>query len=191
MEAPKQTATIFEVLSRGQFINSNSPDESIRKLCAVLDEEENFNYLADYFLKINFILEKGEEYYYFSRTENKTDLERKIEQAYKWIDILDFLKTYDSSFGSGFRFSPSDIMVRLNLDADLKAKLEGLKKYCAGREKYNDIIDKILGDLVKDKFIDVEDPNFQRYKVLASFKYLEQLVMTVNISEEVKNEIPE
>ncbi|MCH5597251.1 hypothetical protein [Niabella ginsengisoli] len=48
-----------------------------------------------------------------------------------------------------------------------------------------------MSDLVKDKFIDIEDPNFQRYKVLASFKYLEQIVMTINISEEIKNEIPE
>lgn len=191
MEAPKQTAAIFEILSRGQFINSNSSDESIRKLYAVIDDEQNFNFLYDYFRNINFTLEKGEEYYYFSRIENKNDLERKIEQAYKWIDMLDLLKTFDSSFGSGFRFSPSDILVRLNLDADLKSKLEGMKKYSAGKEKYHEIIEKILSDLVRDKFIDIEDLNFQRYKVLASFKYLEQLVLSINISEEVKNEIPE
>ena len=106
MEAPKQIAAIFEILSRGQFICSNSPDESIRKLYSVIDEEQNFEYLYDFFLRLNFILERGSEYYYFSRSESKVDLERKIDQAFKWIDILDFLKTFDNSFGSGYRFTP-------------------------------------------------------------------------------------
>lgn len=191
MEAPKQTAAIFEILSRGQFICSNSNDESIRKLYSAIEEERNFDFLYDYFLNINFILEKGDEYYYFTRVENKIDLERKIEQAFKWIDILDFFKNFDNSFGSGFRFTPSDILVKLNLDAELKSKIEGLKRYSNGKEKPSEILEKILGDLVKDKFIDIEDPNFHKYKVLASFKYLEQIVMTINISEEAKNEIPE
>lgn len=123
--------------------------------------------------------------------ESKIDLERKIEQAFKWIDILDFFKTFDNSFGSGYRFTPSDILVKLNLDAELKSKIEGLKRHSNGKEKPNEILEKILADLVKDKFIDIEDPNFHKYKVLTSFKYLEQIVMTINISEEVKNEIPE
>lgn len=191
MEAPKQIAAIFEILSRGQFICSNSPDESIRKLFSVIDEEQNFEYLYDYFLRIDFILESGAEYYYFSRAESKVDLERKIDQAFKWIDILDFLKTFDNSFGSGYRFSPSDILVRLKLDAELKSKLEGLKKHTGGKEKFNEIIDKILGDLEKDKFIGLENKITNQFKVLSAFSYLEQLVMAINISENVINEIPE
>src|SRR5690606_33283522 len=108
METPKQTAAIFETLSKGQFISSNSSDESIRKLYSVIEEEQNFEYLYNYFLNINFILEKGDQYFYFSRPENKIDLERKIEQFFKWIDILDFLKSFDHSFSSGYRFTPSD-----------------------------------------------------------------------------------
>jgi len=191
MEAPKQIAEIFEILSRGQFICSNSPEESIRKLYSVIDEEQNFEYLYDYFLRIDFILERGAEYYYFSRAESKADLERKIEQAFKWIDILDFLKTFDNSFGSGYRFAPSDILVRLKLDAELKSKLEGLKKHASGKEKFNEIIDKILGDLEKDKFIGLENKISNQYKVLSAFGYLEQMVMAINISENVINEIPE
>jgi len=191
MEAPKQIAEIFEILSRGQFICSNSPEESIRKLYSVIDEEQNFEYLYDYFLRIDFILERGAEYYYFSRAESKADLERKIEQAFKWIDILDFLKTFDNSFGSGYRFTPSDILVSLKLDAELKSKLEGLKKHAGGKEKFNEIIDKILSDLEKDKFIGLENKISNQYKVLSAFSYLEQLVMAINISENVINEIPE
>lgn len=191
MNIPKQTASIFEILSRGQFICSNSNDEFIRKLYTVIEEDQNFDYLYDYFLNISFILEKGNEYYYFSRLENKIDLERKIEQAFKWIDILDFLKTFDSSFCSGFRFTPSDILVKLNLDAELKTKLEALKRYSAGKDKFNEIIEKILNDLEKDKFIEIENLISHEYKVLASFNYLEQLIISINISEDAKHEIPE
>jgi len=190
-KAPKQTADIFDILSKGQFICSNSTDEAIRKLYSAIEEEENFDYLHEYFLSIQFILEKGDEYYYFSREENKVDVERKIEQAFKWIDILDFLKTFDNAFGSGYRFAPSSILVKLNMDAALKTKLEALKKYSGGKEKYVEIIEKILEILEKDKFIEIENRITHQYKVLASFNYLEQLIMTINISEDTINEIPE
>ncbi len=190
-KAPKQTADIFDILSKGQFICSNSTDEAIRKLYSAIEEEENFDYLHDYFLSIHFILEKGDEYYYFSREENKVDIERKIEQAFKWIDILDFLKTFDNAFGSGYRFAPSSILVKLNMDAGLKTKLEALKKYSGGKEKHVEIIEKILEFLEKDKFIELENMITHQYKVLSSFNYLEQLIMTINISEDAINEIPE
>ena len=190
-KAPKQTADIFDILSKGQFICSNSTNEDIRKLYSAIEEEENFDYLHDYFLSIQFILEKGDEYYYFSREENKVDVERKIEQAFKWIDILDFLKTFDNAFGSGYRFAPPSILVKLNMDAALKTKLEALKKYSGGKEKHVEIIEKILEILEKDKFIEIENTITHQYKVLSSFNYLEQLIMTINISEDAINEIPE
>jgi len=191
MEAPKQIAQVFELLSKGQFICSNSSDETIRKLYNAIDQEQNYDYMYDYFRHINFTLERGEEYYYFSRLENKVDLERKIEQTFKWLDILDFLKTFDNSFGSGSRFTPSDILVKLNLDAELKSKLEGLKRHSGGKDKFGEIIDRILDDLKKDRFIELENEISNQFKVLTSFKYLEQLVISINISEDAKNEIPE
>lgn len=191
MEAPKQTALIFEILNKGQFICSNSSDEEIRKLYNIIDEEENYEFLYNYFLHINFILEKGNEYFYFSRTETKVDMERKIEQAFKWIDILDFFKTYDNSFSAGYRFSPPDILVKTKLDAELKTKLESLKKYSGGRENHAEIVEKVLDSLEKDKFIEMENANLNQYKVLSSFQYLEQLVMTIHITEATTNEIPE
>ena len=93
--AIKQTAEIYEILSKGQFISSNSSVESVRKLFGVI--EDNFTELSRYFSVINFTLERGDEYFYFSRPESRADLERKIESAYKWIDILDFFNTYAKS----------------------------------------------------------------------------------------------
>ena len=99
MNVPRQTAQIFEILSRGQFICSNSFDVEIKRLYELLDEETNYENLYNYFREINFTLEKGDGFFYFSRVENRADLERKIKQSFKWIDLLDFFKTFDPSFG--------------------------------------------------------------------------------------------
>lgn len=183
-------AEIFELLSKGQFICSNSTDSHINKLYSYIDEDDNFEELYDYFIKINFSLDKGDEYYYFSRTESKVDLDRKLNRAYKWIDFIDFFKTFDNSFGSGFRFSPAEISVRLDVDVDLKTKLEKLKKYTSNQSNYTIAIKKIIELLEKDGFVELQNEITSTYKVLASFNYLEELILTINIPEEISNEIP-
>jgi predicted AlkP superfamily pyrophosphatase or phosphodiesterase len=181
MPVPKHTSDIFEILSKGQFICSNSSKDNIRKLYNVIDE--NFDDLFEYFMAINLKLEKGDEYYMFTREENKTDLERKIEAAYKWIDMLDFFKTVDHAFGPGYRFTPSEILIKLTVDVDLKNKLEGLKKYAGGKEKHADILDKVLDQLRRDNFIELENEITNGYKTLSSFHYLERLILSINIPE--------
>lgn len=190
MEVPVQTANIFKILSKGQFISSNSSDKNINNLYNIIEDEENFDTLYNYFININFVLEKGDEYFYFSRPENKVDLEKKIEKAFEWIDIIDFFKTYDNAFGAGYRFSPSELLVRIKTDAELETKLESLKKH-TDKTKHQDILDKILKKLTDDTFIELENEITHQYKVLASFKYLEQLILTINIPDDVRNEIPE
>ena len=187
MPVPKHTSDIFEILSKGQFICSNSCKDSTRKLYNIIDE--NFDDLYDYFKSINLVLEKGDEYFMFTRMEHKTELERKLEAAFRWIDILDFFKTFDHSFGAGYRFTPSDVLVKLSVDVDLKNKLDGLKKYAAGKEKHAEILDKILDMLKKDSFIELENEITNSYKTLASFHYMERLIISVNIPESVQNEI--
>lgn len=189
-EFPKNTAEIFDVLSKGKFICSNSSKDLNRKLYAVLEDEDHFELLTSYFGNINFILERGNGYYYFSRNESKVNLERKLEIAFKWIDILDFFKTFDHSFGSGFRFSIADITVRLNTDADLKSKLTALKKITK-RTNYTEAVSKLVDYLLKDNFVELQDEITNTYKVLSSFEYLEELIMTLHIPEDIANEIPE
>jgi len=189
MAVPKHTSDIFELLSKGQFICSNSSKDTVRKLYNIIDE--NFEDLYDYFGAINFVLERGDEYFMFTREENKADLERKLDAAFKWIDILDFLKSVDHAFGVGYRFSPSEILVKLSVDVNLKNKLEGLKKYSGGKEKHAEILDKVLDMLRRDNFIELENEITNIYKTLASFHYLERLILSINISESAKNEIPE
>lgn len=188
MNIPRQTADIFEILSKGSFICSNSVEDKNRKLYNVLDE--NFEDLATYFSSINFILEKGEEYFYFSRNEERADMERKIEQAYRWIDILDFCKAFNNGFGPGFRFTPSDILVQVKMDASLKDKLATIKR--TGTESNNqERVDRVINELEKFGMVEMENELSNTYKVAASFKYLEQLILSIHISEEVQYEIPQ
>lgn len=190
MEVPVQTANIFKILSKGQFISSNSSDKNISNLYNIIEDDENFDNLYDYFININFVLEKGNDYFYFSRPENKIDLEKKIEKAFEWIDIIDFFKTYDNAFSAGYRFSPSELLVRIKTDAELETKLDGLKKH-TDKTKHQDILDRILKKLIDDTYIELENEITHQYKVLASFNYLEQLILTINIPDNVRNEIPE
>ena len=193
MSVPKQTGEIFELLSKGQFICSNSADSRISKLFDVIDDSDNYELLYDYFKSINFILEKGDEYYHFSRKEEKVDLERKLDIACKWIDIVDFFKTFDNSFASGYSFSPSEINVKISVDAVLKSKADGVRAALKIDEKtpYHEIVLKIIDALLKDSFAEMENEILKTYKVLSSFKYLEELINTINIPEGVQDEIPE
>ena len=193
MNVPRQTGEIFDVLSSGQFICSNSADSRITKLYDIIDDADKYEALYDYFFAIGFTLEKGDEFYYFSRkNESKADLERKLETACKWIDILDFFKTFDNAFGSGYSFSPQEIVVKIKVDAVLKNKADGLRKTLKDdKAPYDEIVIKTIEDLCKNGFVEMENEILKSYKILSSFKYLEELVTNINIPEEVQNEIPE
>jgi hypothetical protein len=194
MRLPGQTGEIFERLSKGQFICSNSPDVRVAKLYEIIDDGETYELLFDYFLAINFKLEKGDEFYYFSRNdESKAELTRKLETAYKWIDIVDFFKAMDNAFASGYSFSPSEIEVKISVDAVVKSKADGVRNTLNIDEKipYREVVIKIIDQLCKDGYAEIENEILHTYKILSSFKYLEELINNINIPEEVKNEIPE
>lgn len=185
------TSDIFELLRRGQFICSNSPNDNIQTLYKILEDEDTFEILREFFKKINYILEQGNEFFYFSRNENNTDLERKIEKSFDWIDILYFFKTFDSSFDVGFRFTPYEIHNQLKNNADLKEKLDNLKKLSSDKKNYLEKIKKLIEKLEKDNYVALENKISETYKVLTSFNYLKDLINSINIPEEIENEIPE
>lgn len=69
------------------------------------------------------------------------DLERKLEAVLKWIDYLSFLKTYDATFGPGFKFRPADIEVQISCQIELKDKAS---KLFQDKKKYNEIVEKLV-----------------------------------------------
>ena len=107
----KYTEEIFNILSKGGFISSNSVSTQVKRLYDAIEEDLPDYY--DYYKGIGFYLEGGDGYYYFTRKESKVDLERKLEAIQKWIDYLSFLKTYHSAFGPGFLFRAADIEIQI------------------------------------------------------------------------------
>lgn len=177
----KNIADIFKILRQGRFICSNSPNEDIQRLYNYIDEDGRFEELADYFIHIDFVLEQGDEFFYFSRPESTTTLQNKLERAFDWIDWLDFFKTYDTAFDVGYRFTPAEIVSQLTNNADLKGKLERLKNVGGQKKNYPERIEKLVVKLEKEHFIALENELSQTYKVLTSFNYLKELINSINV----------
>ena len=169
IQIPDNTASIFEYLQKGLFISSNSTSEEVRDMYNEIDE--NYEPLYQYFSQINYTLERGNEYFFFSRIEPKATLEQKIMRAYYWIDVLDFFKTYDETFGPGFRFQPEQILVETNINMLLQ--------------------NNMIRQRTKDSFLEQENEKTNTYKVMSAWHYLERLIESINIYDETEDEKPE
>lgn len=182
----KYTEEIFNILSKGGFISSNSTVPRVKRLYDVI-EEDLLDY-HEYYKGIGFYLEGGDGYYYFTRKEAKVDLERKLEAVKKWIDYLSFLKTFNSTFGSGYLFRPADIEIQIACDMELKEKAS---KLFPDKKKHEEVVRKLVDELQKMGFVELENEVDGTYKVMAAFHYMEDLIDCITIPEEVKDEIPE
>ena len=188
---PDSTGAIFDYLQKGLFISSNSANETVRDLYDQIDD--NFEALSLYFSQIGYTLERGNEYFYFSRTEPRITLEQKILRAYYWIDVLDLFKTYDETFGPGCRFQPEQILVEANINVMLQNKLDGIRKHFSDKDVRKDVLDNMIRQLTKDSFLELENEKTNTYKVMSSWHYLERLIESINIYDETEeeNEKPE
>ena len=181
------TQRIYERLSRGEFLSVDSSDTSIRHLYE--DIEENFDDYADFFKEIGLQLEAGNGYFYFSRIgEGKQSIEQKLESFSKWLDYLDFLKTYNQSFTAGYQFRKSHLIEQISLDIELKEKAGHLyKKYGVG--SYLEIVNKLLQEMQGMGFAECISEQDETYKITWAFHYAEELVNMIQIANE--DEIPE
>ena len=186
IQIPAHTADIFDHLQKGLFINSNSCDENIRQMYDEVDD--HLEALSLYFAQIGYTLERGNEYFYFSRTEPRITLEQKIARAYYWIDILDLFKTFNETFGPGYRFQPEQILVEANINVMLQNKLDSIRKHTSDKEIRKDVLDNIVRQLVKDSFLELENEKNNVYKVMSSWHYLERLVESINIYDETEED---
>ena len=181
------TQRIYERLNHGEFLSVDSSDTSIRHLYE--DIEENFDDYADFFKEIGLQLESGNGYFYFSRIgEGKQSIEQKLESFSKWLDYLDFLKTYNQSFTAGYQFRKSNLIEQISLDIELKEKAGHLyKKYGVG--SYLEIVNKLLQEMQSMGFAECVSEQDETYKITSAFHYAEELVNMIQIANE--DEIPE
>lgn len=181
------TQRIYERLSRGEFLSVDSADATVRHLYE--DIEENVEDYTDYFKEIGLQLESGDGYFYFSRTgESRQTIEQKLESFSKWLDYLDFLKSYNQSFTAGYQFCKSHLIEQISLDIELKEKAGHLfKKYGMGSNL--DIVNKLLQDMQAMGFAECISEQDETFKITSAFRYAEELVGIIQIVNE--DEVPE
>ena len=178
----KYTEEIFNILSKGGFISANSVSPAIKRYYDAIEEDLTDYY--EYYRGIGFYLEGGDGYYMFTRQEAKVDLERKLEAVMKWIDYLSFLKTYDATFGPGFKFLPFQVQKQVSPQPHyISSYPETVWKPYPSAQSGN------LSELEKAGTIELENEHDNTYKVLTAFHYMEDLVDCITISEEMNDEI--
>jgi hypothetical protein len=175
----KYIQQVFERLSRGGFISSDSVDAETRNIFVDLDEHRDE--YSGYFAQIGFILEEGNGYFYFSRKETKTVLADKLRRFGHWIDILDFLKAWDSALGPGFNFIIADLLVKMDSDIELRDKAKSLYE---NKVRNDEICERLIDELSKQGFIELLDDATQRYQVTSAYRYLEDMIELIAFNEE-------
>ncbi|MCQ2133804.1 MAG: hypothetical protein MJY88_02450 [Bacteroidales bacterium] len=182
----KYTKEIFDSLSRGGFVCSNSVRQSVKRWYEAI--EDDYDSYKEYFDGIGFTLESGNGYYYFTRVESKVELNDKLERFSRWIDRLDFVKTFNSAFGPGFTFQRSNILEQMAADIELKDKATKLYKE---KMTLEEVVEKLVDEMEKMGFIELENELDGTWKVTSAFHYIEELVDCLIVSEEVENEVSE
>lgn len=178
-----KTQKIFERLVKGGFIMVDSSDT--KEL--YLEIDENLEEYTTYFEEIGFRIESGDGYFYFSRIgEGKQTIEQKLRSFGKWVDYLDYLKAYDSTFSVGYQFRKASILEHISVDVELRDKTKRL----FSKEKNNEDSVQVLIDDLKDmNFIECVNETDETYKVTSAIRYAEDLVNMLTIYNE--DEIPE
>lgn len=179
----QKTKEIFDILSKGGFISKNSVSSDVSRLYDLI--EEDFNEYRAYYMGIGLVLEGGNGYFYFSRNENKVELEMKLQRFSEWIDRVDFLKVYNSTFGPGFSFTKSNILEQFSKDVELQDKIKGLY---TDKKKNEEKIDDLVKDLERSGFVELENEIEGTYKVTAAFNYIEELINCLTIIENEEEE---
>ena len=83
----KYTEEIFNILSKGGFISSNSISTQVKRYYDAIEEDLPDYY--EYYQGIGLYLEGGDGYYHFTRKEAKVDLERKLEAFHYMEELID------------------------------------------------------------------------------------------------------
>lgn len=184
-DLPKHTADIFDLLSKGKFISAMT--RSHRKLYAVLEQEENYIQLKNYFSHINFQLVQGEGYFYFSKDMNRgesiQDWERKVEQLNRYVDVVGFLYALEQKPLPGMRFRPTKIAEECSNNPILQNLLGDIKT----KVKYQTYVNKIRAvaeELTDESFFEKLDEDQENYLILDSFCYLENIINLIKPIEE-------
>lgn len=174
------TQKIYDRLIRGGFLAVDTIDSDLRHLYE--DVDENFDDYQSYFRELGLTLSKGDGYFYFSRAkESRLTIEQKLQSFAQWVDIIDFLRTFNINFAPGFQFRSTQILEQINLDVELREKALKLFRKL---NTHQEIVDKLMADLLNMGFIELVNEQDSTYKVTSAFNYADDIVDLINIYNE-------
>jgi hypothetical protein len=180
---PKQTHDIFAIMARGHFISSNGTKDGMNRLYDIINNPENFDKLQGYFNVIRYNIERGNNYFYFSRVNEANSLiEQKLETFERYIDVIDLFASMDNKITIGSRFRPSEIAEECNANVRLKQKLQKIPMYRS--ETLLNKVRDICNLMTRDSFLELEDEQTESYKVLDAYTYLMDMINAISIYEE-------
>ena len=183
---PRQTHEIFAIMARGHFISSNGTKDGMGRLYDIINNPENFDSLQDYFSQISYRIERGNNFFYFSKIDEAPSLvEKKLETFEKYIDIIDLFASMDNKITIGTRFRPSEIAEECIANVRLKQKLQKIPLYRS--ETLSNKVREICDLMSRDSFLEKEDEVSENYKVLDSYTYLLDIVNAIAIYDEPTN----
>ena len=183
IKLPKQTHDIFAIMARGHFISSNGTKDGMNRLYDVINDPENFENLQNYFNVIKYRIERGNNFFYFSKIDEiNSIIEKKLETFEKYIDIIDLFASMDNKITIGSRFRTGALAEECNANVRLKQKLQKIPLYRS--ETLHNKVREICDLMSRDSFLEREDEASETYKVLDSFSYLLDVINAIAIYEE-------
>ncbi len=175
---PQHIEKIYQIILRGGYINENSFKSGNSELYSAIVSKESE--LRAYFKPLGYVLFRREGYYYFAR-DDASDGEAALEQIVDYIDIANFLKTLDSNFSVGYKFTLTSMEHQLNSNLelqDLSLKMKGVKA-----NDNREFIHKIVDRLRKDGFVEEQNSVNREFIVLNSYEYIETFLGEVEVYE--------
>jgi tetratricopeptide (TPR) repeat protein len=171
-------------MARGHFISSNGSKDNMGRLYDIINNPENFDRLQAYFNVIRYNIERGNNYFYFSRLNEANSLiEQKLETFERYIDVIDLFASMDNKITIGSRFRPSEIAEECNANVRLKQKLQKIPMYRS--ETLLNKVRDICNLMTRDSFLEIEDEQTESYKVLDAYTYLLDMINAISIYEEI------
>lgn len=175
---PQHIQRIYQDILKGNFINENSSKNGNSEIYEAIVSKESE--LRAYFKPIGYILIRGEGYFYFAH-DGAPDSVSALEKIVDYIDIAHFLRTVDSNFGVGYRFSLNSVESHLNANMELQEQAQKMKGILAKDNR--EFLEKIIDRLKKDGFVEEVNSAASEYIILNSYDYIEAFLNEVEVYE--------
>ncbi|MDF1881511.1 hypothetical protein JHD50_09390 [Sulfurimonas sp. MAG313] len=179
MNLPQQSKEIFEILSRGNFLCENSPVRLERDLYQSCEREFGAHY--DFFEHLGFYLIREDGYFYFSKELSVSAKEDKLHMILEYIDLVELMLQFSSSFGVGFRTTVGELSEAVASNSVLKNSLDRLKNISKPQTLHAQC-SKVFEKFKKGGFMALEDEHEERYIVLSSYHYIETFLNAIQVS---------